>query len=52
MQRALTVPGFRELPEGLEIVAYRVDAEEEWLDGYVSDGGLDLPAWMARTRPR
>jgi hypothetical protein len=43
--RSAEQPGFRDTPEGFEIVEYEVDLDE-WREGYEHRDGVDLPAWF------
>lgn len=35
-QRLLHQPGFRDWPEGFEVVEYSVDKEQNWSEGFIS----------------
>jgi hypothetical protein len=45
IERARLLPGFADLPEGFEVVGYKLD-KDEWLEGFTILDGVHVPVWL------
>jgi hypothetical protein len=46
VEQARFRPGFRDLPDGFEVVESELD-KDEWAEGYRTADGVDVPSWLA-----